>query len=72
MASETDGGSGRRRLVAGGDWSVGLNAPTSLSHAKLLLHLGERLRPVYDDVFREPVPDRLAALVRQLDHPGPR
>jgi hypothetical protein len=55
--------------MAGGDWSVGLNAPTSLSHAKLLRDLGQRLRPAYDDVFREPVPDRLADLVRKLDRP---
>jgi hypothetical protein len=70
MAAE--GSSGRPRLMAGGDWSVGLNAPTSLSHAKLLLHLGQRLRPAYDDVVSEPVPERLADLVRQLDSPGPR
>jgi hypothetical protein len=68
MAAE--GNSGRPRLVAGGDWSVGLNAPSSLSHAKLLLDLGERLRPAYDDVFSQPVPDHLADLVRQLDRPA--
>jgi hypothetical protein len=58
--------------MAGGDWSVGLNAPTSLSHAKLLLHLGQWLRPAYDDVVSEPVPERLADLVRQLDQPSSR
>jgi hypothetical protein len=67
-----EGSGGRPRLMAGGDWSVGLNAPTSLSHAKLLLHLGQRLRPTYDDVFSEPVPERLADLVRQLESPGSR
>jgi hypothetical protein len=56
--------------MAGGDWSVGLNAPTSLSHAKLLLDLGQRLRPAYDSVFREPIPDRLVELVRKLDRPA--
>lgn len=73
MPAEGPGRSGRPQLMAGGDWSVGLNAPTSLSHAKLLLDLGQRLRPAYDDVFNEPVPDHLADLVRRLDQqPGSR
>lgn len=72
MTAEGDRGSGRPSLVAGGDWSIGLNSPTSLSHAKLLLDLGERLRPAYDDVFLKPVPERLADLVRRLDEGGAR
>jgi hypothetical protein len=67
MAAEGDDASRRRRPVAGGDWSVGLNAPTSLSHARLLLDLGRRLRPAYDDLFSEPVPEHLAQIARRLD-----
>ena len=66
MAADRDRNAGRR-LVAGGDWSIGLNSPTSLSQARLLLDLGERLRPAYEDVFRQPVPEHLADLVRRLD-----
>lgn len=72
MTAEGDRGNSRPRLAAGGDWSIGLNSPSSLSHAKLLLDLGERLRPAYDDVFSEPVPDRLIDLVRRLDQAGGR
>ena len=73
MAAEGDHAGRRPRLVAGADWSVGLNAPTSLSHARLLLDLGQRLRPAYDDLFNEPVPERLAQLAQQLDRqPGCR
>ena len=67
MAAQGDHASRRPRLAAGGDWSVGLNAPTSLSHARLLLQLGQRLRPAYDDLFSEPVPEHLAQIAQRLD-----
>jgi hypothetical protein len=72
MAAQGGRGNGRPQLVAGGDWSIGLNSPSSLSHAKLLLDLGQRLRPAYDEVFSEPVPERLIDLVRRLDQAGAR
>jgi hypothetical protein len=65
--AEGDTASRRPRLVAGADWSVGLNAPTSLSHARLLLDLGQRLRPAYDDIVSEPVPEHLARIVQRID-----
>lgn len=32
-------------------------------------HLGRRLKAVYDDVLRQPVPDRFVELLTQLDLP---
>ena len=34
--------------------------------------LGEQLRAMYGKLEEEPLPDRLLALVRQLDQPRPR
>jgi hypothetical protein len=55
-------------FITGGDWSVGYNSPTSLGQAELLSALGHRLRESYEPVVHEPLPDRLGALVRQLEH----
>ena len=54
-------------FITGGDWSVGLNSPTSLAQAELLGILGRQLRESYEPVVREPLPDRLEALVEQLE-----
>ena len=55
------------QLITGSDWSVGFNSPTSLGQAELLSVLGHRLRESYEPVVQEPLPDRLGALVRQLE-----
>jgi hypothetical protein len=56
-------------LIAGGDWSLGLNrsAGDSLSHAYLLARIGRELRRTYGDPAEEPVPDHMAELLRRLD-----
>ena len=54
-------------FVTGSDWSVGFNSPTSLAQAELLSILGRRLRESYEPVVQEPLPERLGALVEQLE-----
>ena len=54
-------------FMTGGDWSVGLNSPTSISHAELLGALGEKLRGSYDSLLLEAVPPHLAPLIEALD-----
>jgi Anti-sigma factor NepR len=54
-------------LISGRDWSIGLSSPTSIDQAQLLGLIGRRLRNSYDDVVDQPIPDRLATLVRQLE-----
>jgi hypothetical protein len=52
-----------------GDWSIGFNGgpKNSLSDAELMANIGKGLRAVYMDVLREPLPDKVAALLRKLD-----
>ncbi len=33
--------------------------------------IGDQLRAMYDDLMQQPVPDRFAELLGQLDHRGP-
>jgi hypothetical protein len=54
-------------FMTGGDWSVGLNSPTSISHAELLTVLGQQLRASYDSLVLEQVPPHLAPLIDELD-----
>ena len=54
-------------LIAGRDWSIGVNSQTLVNQAQLLGLIGRRLRTNYDSLVDEPIPDRLAALVRQLE-----
>jgi hypothetical protein len=54
-------------LISGKDWSIGLSSPTSMDQAQLLGLIGRRLRSSYDDMVDQPIPDRLTALVRQLE-----
>jgi hypothetical protein len=55
-------------FMTGGDWSVGLNSTTSLDQVDLLYALGRRLRREYQNVVKEPLSERLAMLVEQLDN----
>ncbi len=54
-------------FIAGGDWSTGINSPTSLSQAELLTVLGRGLQRQYDDLLAEGVPEHLASLVERLE-----
>jgi hypothetical protein len=57
------------KVVAGSDWSVGLNQ--TLTHASadalLLETMRRELRTRYDDLVREPLPAELAQLAERLD-----
>jgi hypothetical protein len=46
---------------------VGLTSPTSVDQAQLLGLIGRRLRTSYDELVEQPIPDRLTALVKQLE-----
>ena len=68
MKKKRDGAGGSQTpFMTGGDWSVGLNSPTSISHAELLSVLGEKLRASYDALVLENVPPHLAPLIEELD-----
>lgn len=59
-------------FLTASDWSVGLNSPTSLGQAQLLTLLGSQLRERYEAVVREPLPERIGALLEQLEHADSR
>ncbi len=54
-------------FIMGGDWSVGLNSPTSLSQAEILAVLGRGLQKLYEPLVEEGTPEHLASLVEQLE-----
>lgn len=54
-------------FITGGDWSVGINSPTSLSQAEVLTVLGRGLQKLYDGVIEEGVPEYLAPVVEKLE-----
>lgn len=54
-------------FVTGGDWSMGINSPTSLTQAEVLTVLGRGLQRLYDPVLEEGTPEHLASLVEQLE-----
>ena len=54
-------------FITGGDWSVGINSPTSLSQAEVLALLGQGLQALYGDVVDEGVPQHLAGFVERLE-----
>jgi Anti-sigma factor NepR len=43
--------------------------PTGLT-TEIQARIGHQLRAMYDEVVRQGVPDRFAALIRRLDEPG--
>lgn len=54
-------------FMTGGDWSVGINSPTSLSQAELLTVLGRGLQRLYGNVIEEGTPEHLADLIERLE-----
>ncbi len=54
-------------LITGGDWSVGLNSPISLSQAEILTVLGWELQRLYEPMVEDGTPEHLASLVEQLE-----
>ncbi|HVL70551.1 MAG TPA: hypothetical protein VM434_01555 [Beijerinckiaceae bacterium] len=56
-----------------GDWSIGIGTANSLADAKVLAALGGGLRSIYAPILAEPPPERIAALLKELDRvPPPR
>lgn len=55
-------------MLPGGDWSAGFNgaSATSIADAELFERIGSELRASYQALMEEPVPERLAALLRQI------
>lgn len=39
--------------------------------ADVQAYIGRQLRAVYEDVVRQPIPDRFLALMKQLEDPSP-
>ena len=45
----------------------GASSPKAAVSADMQAFLGRQLRAVYDDIAKQPVPDRFIELMRQLD-----
>jgi hypothetical protein len=58
-----------RPTIISGDWSTGFNATSSsaLSDAKLLAHIGSRLREYYKHLADERLPESLIEIVDRFD-----
>jgi Anti-sigma factor NepR len=50
-------------------WSIGSNRLTAAGQSELLKSLGRQLQDNYQNVLREPAPDRLRRLVERLEDP---
>jgi hypothetical protein len=48
-------------------WSIGSNGLTAAGQTELLKHLGRRLQTDYQDVLKEPAPDRIRELLERLE-----
>jgi hypothetical protein len=48
---------------------VGMERPAGFDLKAVLTAIGAELRRLHSDVLREPIPDRMAELLRQLDQP---
>jgi Anti-sigma factor NepR len=56
-------------MPPGRDWSAGFNgaSATSFADAELFDRIGSELRASYQALMEEPVPERLAVLLGQID-----
>ncbi len=61
------------KVVAGSDWSVGLNQVSThaSADAHLLETMGRALRSRYEGLAAEPVPHELATILDRLDERPP-
>lgn len=48
-------------------WSIGSNSLTSAGQQELLKHIGRQLQADYQDVLKEPAPDRIRDLLERLE-----
>jgi hypothetical protein len=49
-------------------WSIGSNSLTPAGQSELLKHLGRRLQADYQNILKEPTPDRLKQLLERLEN----
>lgn len=47
--------------------AIGLNQPAPELDAKIQRHLGQKLKASYDDLIRQPVPDKFRELLEELE-----
>jgi Anti-sigma factor NepR len=50
-----------------GGWSIGSNGLTTAGQNELLKQIGRQLQSDYQDLLKEPAPDRIRDLVRRLE-----
>lgn len=48
-------------------WSIGSNGLTSAGQNELLMRIGRQLQADYQEVLREPAPDRIRELLERLE-----
>ena len=48
-------------------WSIGSNGLTTAGQSELLRNIGRQLQADYQDVLREPAPDRIRELLERLE-----
>ena len=48
-------------------WSIGSNGLTAAGQSELLKHLGRQLQTDYQDMLKEPTPDRIKELLERLE-----
>ncbi|MBB4039955.1 hypothetical protein GGR34_001602 [Microvirga flocculans] len=52
------------------NWSIGSNGLTASGRSELLKDLGRQLQRSYQDVLKEPAPDRIKHLLHELERSG--
>lgn len=64
---------GGMKVMSDGSGTMGLNgeAACAPSDARLLAEIGRSLRSAYDELVREPMPERIAALIAKLEYRDP-
>lgn len=53
-----------------GGWSIGSNGLTSAGQNELLKNIGRQLQADYQDILKEPAPDRIRDLLERLEARG--
>jgi len=48
-------------------WSIGSNGLTSAGQNELLKHIGRQLQADYQDILKEPAPERIRDLLERLE-----
>lgn len=54
-------------MKAHGGWSIGANSLTPSGQTELLKHIGRQLQSDYQNVLKEPAPEKIKLLLERLD-----